>query len=171
MRTTLVFLHGLESGPHGSKYHALRELDPDLVAPDCTGITGIAERLEVIEADLADADRMVIVGSSFGGLAALLFAQREHNRHRVAACLLCAPALPLATPGSITWLPAETIILHGTRDEVIPYRASEEFCADHGIRLVSVDDDHRLAASAALMVKLAAKLLRYSAFLKPGPTT
>jgi hypothetical protein len=162
MKTRLVFLHGLESGPHGSKYHALRELDPDLLAPDCTGLTGIAERLDVIEADLASIDRMVIVGSSFGGLAALLFAQRQHNRHRVAACLLCAPALPLAAPGSITWLPERTTVLHGTRDEVIPYRVSEEFCATHGIRLVPVDDDHRLAASAALMVSLTEELLRDS---------
>jgi pimeloyl-ACP methyl ester carboxylesterase len=163
MKTKLVFLHGLESGPHGSKYHALRQLDPDLLAPDCTGLTGIGERLDVIEAELAATDRMVIVGSSFGGLAALLFAQREHNRHRVAACLLCAPALPLAAPGSITWLPEHTAALHGTRDEVIAYRASEEFCANHGIRLVAVDDDHRLAASAALMVSLTEELLRDSA--------
>jgi len=69
MKTKLVFLRGLESGPHGSKYQTLRDLDPELIAPDCTGIGDLESRLRIIEDSLAGVDRMVIVGSSLGGLA------------------------------------------------------------------------------------------------------
>ena len=82
MTPRLVFLHGLESGPHGSKYQALREIDPDLISPDCEGLNDIGERLAVIERELEGIGRMVLVGSSFGGLAALLFAQLPENRGR-----------------------------------------------------------------------------------------
>jgi pimeloyl-ACP methyl ester carboxylesterase len=157
MKTQLVFLHGLESGPHGSKYQALRNLDPDIISPDCTGISDISKRLKVIENSLAGVERMVIVGSSFGGLTTVLFAQK--HRARVAGCLLCAPALPKAAPETIAWLPAKTIILHGTRDEVVPFQSSLEFSERHGVRLVEVDDDHRLSLSTALMVELAAELI------------
>jgi len=40
-----VFLHGLESGPHGSKFHTLRTVFPDLIAPDTEGIFDPDERL------------------------------------------------------------------------------------------------------------------------------
>lgn len=163
MKTKLVFLHGLESGPYGWKYQALRDLDPELIAPDCTGVDDLESRLRIIEDRLAGVDRMVIVGSSFGGLAALLFAQRESNRERVIGCLLCAPALPLATPGSITWFPPGTIVLHGTNDEVVPFGSWKEFCAANGIRLVAVADDHRLSQSRSLVVGLARELLQASA--------
>lgn len=157
MKPQLVFLHGLESGPHGSKYQALRKLDPNILTPDCTGILGIDKRLEVIEESLAEVEWMVIVGSSFGGLAALLFAQK--NRDRVAGCLLCAPALPKITPNIIVWHPDKTIILHGTRDEIVPFQSSLEFSKRHGARLIEVDDDHRLSLSSALMVEAAAELI------------
>ncbi len=161
-KTTLVFLHGLESGPHGSKYHALLELDPALIAPDCSGIDDLEARLAVIEASLAGVERMVIVGSSFGGLAALLFAQREPNRSRVAACLLCAPAFSLPETADICWVPERTVVLHGTEDDIVPFRASEEFCGPRGIELVAVKDDHRLSQSRERMLELAGKLLRGS---------
>ena len=72
MKAKLVFLHGLESGPQGSKYQALQELDTEMIAPNCQGITDIAERLQIIQDSLEGVERMFIVGSSFGGLAALL---------------------------------------------------------------------------------------------------
>jgi hypothetical protein len=60
MKARLVFLHGLESGPHGSKYQALRNLDPELISPDCTGVSDIGERLAIIEEALAGVEKMVI---------------------------------------------------------------------------------------------------------------
>ena len=102
---------------------------------------------------------MVIVGSSFGGLAAVLFAQKPANLSRITGCLLCAPALPRISQDEIASLPLETVILHGTRDEVVLFQSSKDFSERHGIRLVEVDDDHRLSASSDIMVKLAAGIL------------
>ena len=161
-KTTLVFLHGLESGPHGSKYHALLELDPTLIAPDCSGIDDLQARLAVIETCLAKVEKMVIVGSSFGGLAALLFAQRPANRDRVVACLLCAPAFSLPETAEIERVSTRTIVLHGTDDDIVPFRASEDFCHPRGIELVAVKDDHRLSQSRQRMLEIAGKLLRDS---------
>ena len=159
MEPRLVFLHGLESGPHGSKYHALLDIDPDIIAPDCSGLDDIHERLDVIGKCLADIERMVLVGSSFGGLAAVLFAQQPENRNRVAACLLCAPAISLAAPGEITLVPPRTIVLQGTQDDLVPWKESEKFCEAHGLRFVKVDDDHRLSGSRDLLVQLSRELL------------
>jgi pimeloyl-ACP methyl ester carboxylesterase len=159
MKARLVFLHGLESGPHGSKYQALRNLDPELISPDCRGISDIGERLAIIEEALAGVEKMVIVGSSFGGLAAVLFAQKPTNFSRIKGCLLCAPALPRISQDEIASIPLETVILHGTRDEVVPLQSSKDFSERHGIRLVEVYDDHRLSASPDIMVTLTAGLL------------
>jgi pimeloyl-ACP methyl ester carboxylesterase len=163
MRPRLVFLHGLESGPHGSKYQALRNLDREPISPDCSGVSDIGERLAIIEEALAGVEKMVIVGSSFGGLAAVLFAQKPTNFSRITGCLLCAPALPRIPRDEIASIPFGTIILHGTRDEVVPFQSSKDFSELHGIRLVEVDDDHRLSASSDIMVTLTAGLLRGSA--------
>ncbi len=159
MKAKLVFLHGLECGPQGSKYQALQELDTELIAPNCQGVDDIHERLRIIEQCLEGIDRMVIVGSSFGGLAALLYAQSEHARSRIAGCLLCAPAIPLAAPDTIPWIPPNTVVLHGTDDDVIPHHFSRAFCEERGVRLVSVEDDHRLSESRALMVDLVRELM------------
>ncbi len=163
MKARLVFLHGLESGPHGSKYQALREIDPDVIAPDCSGLDRIAERLLVIERCLEGVEKMMIVGSSFGGLAALLFAQRPGNRERVAGCLLCAPAISLAAPGEITWVPQNTIVLQGLQDDLVPWQESEAFCNEHQLEFILVDDDHRLSNSRPRVVEIARQMcLRFT---------
>ncbi len=159
MKTRLVFLHGLESGPHGSKYQALLEIDPEVIAPDCSGLDRIQDRLGVIEACLEGVEQMVLVGSSFGGLAALLFAQRPGNRDRIAGCLLCAPAISLAAPGEIAWVPRNTIVLQGSQDDLVPWQESEAFCSEHQLEFILVDDDHRLSNSRPRVVEIARQLL------------
>ena len=44
--------------------------------------------------------------------------------------------------------------MHGTHDSVIPIEISRSFAEKHGVRLVEVDDDHRLAASCTMIVEL-----------------
>lgn len=47
-----------------------------------------------------------------------------------------------------------TLIVHGTRDEIVPVDMSRQYAAgrDH-VRLVEVDDDHLLARSADVIVR------------------
>lgn len=55
-----------------------------------------------------------------------------------------------------------TLILHGTRDEVVPIASSRAYAAAHAnVRLVEVDDDHGLLASVD---RIAAEIF---AFLEP----
>jgi pimeloyl-ACP methyl ester carboxylesterase len=146
----VVFLHGLETGPHGSKYQALRRLFPELMAPDCEGVLDIEQRLGIIERELRGRSQLVLVGSSFGGLAAVLFASRHPEL--VAGAVLCAPAVHRLDLLQLGALPAETVIIHGRRDEIVPLAASEALVARFPfVRLLAVDDEHRLADSLELL--------------------
>lgn len=146
--TTLLFAHGLESAPIGRKSQALIDAGYEVIAPDGRGrdlagrIEGLLEVLEGLTAS------PVLVGSSFGGIAGLVAAIMAAERGRgVPGLVLCAPALQLPPPpGTVDRLvrPCPTIIVHGTRDEIIPIELSRAFVREHGGRLREVDDDHGL---------------------------
>ena len=146
--TTLLFAHGLESAPIGRKSQALIEAGYEVIAPDRRGrdlAARIAGLLEVLDGLPSPP---VLVGSSFGGIAGLVAAIMAGRRGRgVPGLVLCAPALQLPPPPhTVDALerPAPTIIVHGTRDEVIPIALSRAFVREHGGRLIEVDDDHSL---------------------------
>ncbi|MCD6528011.1 MAG: alpha/beta fold hydrolase [Desulfuromonas sp.] len=144
----IVFLHGLETGPHGTKYQALKEMFGVVLSPDCEGIKDSQQRLQVIQHTLKDeTGPFVVVGSSAGGLMALLL-QREDPR--VAGLVLCAPALHTEAAQDLTTdgLPP-TVVIHGRQDDVVPIEASRRF----GAPLIEVDDDHRLNGSFPLMLR------------------
>lgn len=150
----IVFLHGLESGPHGSKYQALKKQFGDILSPDCSGIFDEQERLKIICAQLEnDPGPFLVVGSSMGGLMALLLQQAQADK--VAGLVLCAPAIhrPAAEGLDFGQLPPTTVI-HGTKDDVVPFEVSKVF----GDRLIAVDDDHRLGQSMAVILHAVKKL-------------
>jgi len=139
----ILFLHGLESGPHGSKYQALKEMFVEVLSPDCSGIKDETERLKIIEEEIhRETGPFLVVGSSMGGLMALLLQQRHPEQ--VAGLVLCAPAIhrPAAVDLDLNNLPP-TIVIHGTQDDVVPIAVSLPF----GSRLRKVEDDHRLSNS------------------------
>ena len=139
----ILFLHGLESGPHGSKYQALKEMFFEVLSPDCSGVKDETERLKIIEEEIScERGSFLVVGSSMGGLMALLL--QKHHPEKVAGLVLCAPAIhrPAATELDLNNLPP-TIVIHGTGDDVVPIEVSQPF----GDRLRKVEDDHRLSNS------------------------
>ncbi|RMH43414.1 MAG: alpha/beta fold hydrolase [Deltaproteobacteria bacterium] len=144
----IVFCHGLESGPRGRKTEALRAAGFTVEAPDCRGADLATRADQIVEVLRADPRPAVVVGSSYGGAAALLAAARAPGR--VAELVLCAPAL--AALGPIPPPPVPTTILHGTRDDVCPIEASRALARHDGVDLVEVDDDHRLAGSLDRLV-------------------
>lgn len=95
-------------------------------------------------APLLGEDDCLLVGSSFGGLMAALWAVQHPER--VSRLVLLAPALhrpefvysePVSVP---------TVLIHGVRDTVVPHqlvseRAGEAFL---DLRVSWVDDGHRL---------------------------
>jgi pimeloyl-ACP methyl ester carboxylesterase len=139
-----IFIHGLESSNQGTKAVFFRENYPDMITPYFTG--PLPQRMEKLNSILSDQTGIILVGSSFGGLMASIFALE--NERRVAKLILLAPAIHLMEfardPGGKVSLPVW--IYHGRQDEVIAIkdveRAAGEVFAD--LRFHAVDDDHYL---------------------------
>jgi pimeloyl-ACP methyl ester carboxylesterase len=157
----LVFCHGLESGPHGRKYHAMKTAGLPVVSPDFQG-QALAARVEKLVATLGD-ERPVLVGSSYGGLVAVC-ASAMLPAPPLPGILLCAPALGRAE------LPADrldlsprcpVVIIHGKEDEVVPIEVSRRYAGNYPelVELIEVDDDHSLAASVDRIVSEAERML------------
>ncbi|PLY02842.1 MAG: hypothetical protein C0622_05155 [Desulfuromonas sp.] len=145
----ILFLHGLESGPHGSKYQALKAMFGDILAPDCSGVSDPWQRLEIIQKAIAEEEGpFLVVGSSMGGLMAMLLHQA--NPGPIAGMVLCAPALHRRETPAFDYadLPP-TRVIHGSFDDVVPPASSLRF----GARLTLVDDDHRLANSMDIILR------------------
>ena len=161
---TILFAHGLESGPVGRKSQALADAGYELLAPDCRGLDLAARVERLVEALVTAKEPPLLVGSSFGGIAGLVAALVAAERGvALRGLLLCAPALMLPPPpGTVERLalpPARTIIVHGTRDEVIPIEVSRRFAAEHGAELREVDDEHGLGHAGLAVILEAVKEL------------
>jgi len=147
----LIFIHGSESNSQTYKATLLRGLFPGMVTPDFTG--SLSERMAQLEAILGDQTGWTIIGSSLGGLMAALFATQAPGQVRKLALL--APALTLPEfaeipPASID---VPTLIIQGTRDELIPLEASRGIAEKvfTNLTYLVVDDDHRLHKTAEEM--------------------
>ncbi|MBW2205163.1 MAG: hypothetical protein JRF52_14135 [Deltaproteobacteria bacterium] len=73
--THRIFIHGLESSNKGTKAVFFREKYPHMIIPTFTG--NLPERMEKLNRILSDKSDIRIVGSSFGGLMAALFAMER----------------------------------------------------------------------------------------------
>ncbi len=152
----VVFAHGLEGRPDGRKGTALREAGFKLVAPDGRN-RSLADRVRGLEAALRTSSDVVLVGSSYGGLAAVVVASRQPERLR--GLVLLAPALvwsepPVDDPDALTVPSAlPCIVIHGTRDEVIPIQKSRDLArrSPH-IQLWERADDHVLRRSLPQLI-------------------
>ena len=93
----IIFAHGLEGSPNGSKIRALRNAGFDVVAPDFQGMV-LAERVDLLHEICLEyaSEQPILAGSSYGGLTAAIVAMRMENAFR--GLLLCAPALHLVEP-------------------------------------------------------------------------
>ncbi len=138
----VLFIHGLESSPQGTKARVLAEaFDARTPAMD-TGDFEACVRLQAEEISRFSPD--VVVGSSFGGAVAVALLQR--GLWRGPTLLLAQAAVeqglaPTLPKGRRVWL------VHGTRDDLVPM-ANSRMLARTGtprlVRWIEVDDDHRL---------------------------
>jgi len=141
---TKILLHGLESSSKGTKATYLRQEFPGLLAPDFKG--DLPERMAKLEEILAGQAELVMAGSSFGGLMAVLFALE--NESRVKKLILLAPALNFfdwsAYPQRLIEIPAWLYI--GTHDNVTPIRSVEPLARKllKNLTFNEVEDDHLL---------------------------
>ncbi|HSW38447.1 MAG TPA: alpha/beta fold hydrolase [Acidobacteriota bacterium] len=118
MEIKRAFIHGLESSGNGAKGTFFRKRYPDMIVEDFSG--PFAARMEKLEQLLAGADPLILVGSSYGGLMAAVYACRRPDR--VKKMVLLAPALhlePFASDDNAL-LPMPVHIIHGAHDDVVP---------------------------------------------------
>jgi pimeloyl-ACP methyl ester carboxylesterase len=109
-------------------------------------------QLEALAANRID----VIVGSSFGGAIALaLLTRGAWDGPTVLLCpaqQLVARRARLPAPSTLAALPASlssrVVVVHGSHDETVPLSDSRTLVEGSQARLIVVDDDHRLSATA-----------------------
>ncbi len=139
-----IFIHGLESSNQGNKSVFFRERYPDMIIPNFKG--ELQERMKKLEGILSDKSDIRLVGSSFGGLMASIFAME--NESKVKKMILLAPAINfmrfLHQNGKTISVPVW--IYHGTADQVIPLTEVEPIAKEifHNLSLHVVNDDHFL---------------------------
>ncbi|MDD5468356.1 MAG: alpha/beta fold hydrolase [Anaerolineales bacterium] len=144
----LIYIHGLQGTSQGVKANLLRELFPDMVIPDFSG--SLQERMAQLVAILGEEGRWKMVGSSFGGLMAVLYACQRPER--VERLVLLAPALiwpdfAASSPAPVT---IPTVIYHGRQDTLIPAEALRPLAEAlfPNLEFHLVDDDHGLYQTA-----------------------
>jgi pimeloyl-ACP methyl ester carboxylesterase len=140
----LVFIHGLEGTSQGTKATLLRSLFPDMLTPDFRGT--LEERMAELYPVLGDQDVWTLVGSSFGGLMAALFACERPAQVR--KLVLMAPALILpqfaASPPAAVDIP--TVVYHGRQDQIVPLEPTRKLAQQvfRNLTFNEVDDEHGL---------------------------
>ena len=141
--STKIFIHGLESSNQGTKSIFFREKFPDMILQTYKG--DLQERMKKLKGVLAVKSDIRLVGSSFGGLMASLFAMEQE--HRVAKIILLAPAINLIQfAPNRKQISTPVRIYHGRGDQVIPLAEVEPVAKEIFLNLSFhiVDDDHYL---------------------------
>jgi len=139
-----IFIHGLESNNQGTKAVYFRENFPGMLTPNFPG--PLEDRMATLCSLLSGKGDIILVGSSFGGLMASIFAM--DNEPRVKRLILLAPAINLMefSPYRERSISTPVHIYHGRQDDVIPIeevqRVAVRVFSNHTFH--AVDDDHYL---------------------------
>jgi len=142
--TTRIFVHGLEGSSQGNKAQFFRKRYPDMIIEDYTG--GIEERIEKLYRVLAGKKNIILIGSSYGGLMAAMYAC--DNEPAIRKLVLLAPALDLEAfePYLNRRISVPVVLYHGSRDDVVPPGPVREIASGIFTDLTchTVEDDHPL---------------------------
>jgi len=148
--TTVIFSHGQESGPWGTKIRAMAELATELGfsadSIDYQGIADPTERVEKCVRECADIDgQIVLVGSSMGGHVATAAA----GQVGAVGLFVLAPAYFMEGYEDLTPEPPAIpiTIVHGWHDDIVPVENSIRYARNCSATLHLVDGDHRLTAN------------------------
>ena len=146
-RTLIIFAHGKESGPWGSKIKYLaaiaERLDAQVISPDYCDLADPDARVaRLLGLTLPAHDRLVLVGSSMGGYVSCVASATL----KPAGVFLMAPAIGIAGYGVQNLEPQTQLlsIVMGWRDEVIPVQNVVQFAQTQQAELHLLKADHRL---------------------------
>jgi predicted alpha/beta-hydrolase family hydrolase len=149
-RPMVVFSHGQESGPWGTKIKVMaervRELGCKADSVDYQGIVDPTERVrKLIDYCASLDDLLVLVGSSMGGHVATAVADTVN----AVGLFVLAPAYYM--PGYEDLTPTApkipVSIVHGWHDDIVPVENSIRYARACSATLHIVDGDHRLTAN------------------------
>jgi surfactin synthase thioesterase subunit len=149
-RPIVIFSHGQESGPWGTKIRAMadavKQLGCSADSVDYQGIADPTERVDKLLRFCADIEMpIVLVGSSMGGHVATAAADTVN----AVGLFVLAPAYYM--PGYEELTPAAPqmplSIVHGWHDDIVPVDNSIRFARESFATLHIVDGDHRLTAN------------------------
>ena len=147
MALHVVFSHGQESGPWGTKIKTMANLAVSLGCEvksiDYQGIEAADHRvIKLISECSSIEDSIVLVGSSMGGFVASAAAKEIE----AVGLFVLAPAYFMKgfdyTPFEVADIPTE--IIHGWRDDIIPVKNSIRYAQENHAKLHILDGDHRL---------------------------
>lgn len=145
--TTVLFSHGQESGPWGTKIRAMadmvRELGCEADSIDYQGMADPSARVDRLVTACRDLDdTLVLVGSSMGGHVATAAAAQVG----AAGVFVLAPAYFIPGYEQLTPEPPAVPlgIVHGWSDDVVPVDNSIRYARSCRAELHLVDGDHRL---------------------------
>jgi len=148
--TTVIFSHGQESGPWGTKIRSMAEraktLGCTVDSIDYQGIADPTERVRKLVRECAHIDdRLILVGSSMGGHVATAAAEELG----AAGLFVLAPAYYMQGYEALTPIPPSIAIclVHGWHDDIVPVENSIRFAQSCSATLHLVDGDHRLTAN------------------------
>ena len=144
---TIVFSHGQESGPWGSKIRAMSEMAKTRgCAIDSIDYQGIADPTERVDKLIKSCESIsggiILVGSSMGGHVAAAAATRVG----AVGLFVLAPAFYMPGYEALTPLPPQIPIeiIHGWSDDVVPPENSIRYAREGAATLHMLDGDHRL---------------------------
>jgi pimeloyl-ACP methyl ester carboxylesterase len=144
MGLTRVFIHGLESSSQGNKGVFFRKKYPDMVIEDFVG--PFNQRMDRLNNLLRNKTDLLLVGSSYGGLMASVYAL--DNKRKVKKLILLAPAINLTEfdPYLKKKLQAPVMIYHGSHDDTVPPVSVRDIAriVFTDLKYHLVEDDHSL---------------------------
>jgi len=158
----VVFAHGKESGPWGTKITQLAEVAKRrgyaVLSPDYSFTHEPKARVDhLLQLRPQARKSLVLVGSSMGGyVSAMACAHLQPT-----ALFLMAPALYF--PG---WdeepegIPALTTVVHGWQDDIVPAERGQRFATRHRAALHLLDSGHTLNDCLPMLCLLMDDLLQ-----------
>lgn len=154
----VIFSHGKESGPWGSKIKRLADIAKqqgfEVDSIDYTGIDDPDLRANKLN-DILESEQekaIILVGSSMGGYVSLV----ASNHRNVKGIFLLAPALYMPNYNVQSFHTNDKLleIIHGWSDDVIPVENAIKFAKTHHHCLHLIDGDHRLNSSIETVAEL-----------------
>ena len=145
---TVLFAHGKESGPWGTKIQTLAAVAKgkglEVESPDYSGMTDPDARVEkLLSLHPKKSGALILVGSSMGGYVSTVASETL----RPSGLFLMAPAFYLPGYGNQDPVPhaRRTVLVHGWMDVIVPPEHAIRFASRHQAEMHMLNAGHTLA--------------------------